>query len=819
MQALSLRAAMCGSALLCPILFASTAVFAQMDHVSAPTAKPAITLVPSATPIERRDGEASFENAPANFHAFASVHLGDVAVAEPLTLKFGASTQITKIELTKDFVMDAGSTCQVGNRYSEGDSCTLLVRFTPQGAGRRLGKATITHTASVEPLALGLGGNGYAPVISFTPAVISTVSGTYPSSKGLLSGATNLYVDGGDVLYLADTGNSLIRQIDSSGTITNTTPVAPPQSVAVDGFGSIYTVSPGKADYFSYYESGGTYTFFFGPYTPGTCTVSAPCSFGEVGASHPGSITIDSNNNLFMEESTEGAMVVPVGGVEGGGVTYTIEAWYLADSFAPFYNSPTGFAVDAEDNLYTAWNYGTSACDIVMEPLYEAETGIGSYTRVAGASKCGFSGDGGQARDAEIGAPIGQIFFDIAGNMYFSDTENQRVRRVDSQTGQINTIAGAGVAGYSGDGSQATNATLSSPTGVGVDSQGQVYIISSATSGQVVRKLGPNGFLAFGAPLKGTSSTAHVVTVANTGNDPMVLTQAYISGTNPGDFAIDPDTTSCDLTAHSALVPGQSCKIGIIFTPAAGGARSGSLILLDNTVTSMNTVQFTGTGTLPTPTFSMTAPASAATETSGTAFTFSVSVTSSSGPQPTGKVTMLLNGAAISGSPVTLNGSGVASLSVASTTTGANTLSATYGGDTNYAADGPITRSITVNSAAVKIQPEVAVASSANPATACSAISFSFTVSGTSGETPTGTVKLMNGTDLIGNASLTNGAGTLPGVHLAAGTNVLTAQYSGDTTHESSTSSPFKQVVSEIGCAVLREPDRPVLPLGPNLAR
>ncbi len=77
---------------------------------------------------------------------------------------------------------------------------------------------------------------------------------------------------------------------------------------------------------------------------------------------------------------------------------------------------------------------------------------------------------------------VGQITFDLAGNLYFTDTNNQRVRRVSAATGIITTVAGNGTAGYAGDGAESIYANLSSPTGISVDSQGQVYIISSAAS-------------------------------------------------------------------------------------------------------------------------------------------------------------------------------------------------------------------------------------------------------------------------------------------------------------------------------------------------
>jgi hypothetical protein len=77
-------------------------------------------------------------------------------------------------------------------------------------------------------------------------------------------------------------------------------------------------------------------------------------------------------------------------------------------------------------------------------------------------------------------------------------------------------------------------------------------------------------------------------------------------------------------------------------------------------------------------------------------------------------------------------------------------------------------------------------------------------VTGEGVETPTGTVKLMNGTEMVGEATLINGKAALTEEHLATGTTELTANYGGDTTHSASTSNPFKQVVSDSSaCATL----------------
>ena len=80
-------------------------------------------------------------------------------------------------------------------------------------------------------------------------------------------------------------------------------------------------------------------------------------------------------------------------------------------------------------------------------------------TTAVGTGEKGFAGDGGPATAALLNGPF-DIAFDRAGNMFFSDTFNNRIRRVDARTGMISTIAGTGEKGYSGDGGPAESATL-----------------------------------------------------------------------------------------------------------------------------------------------------------------------------------------------------------------------------------------------------------------------------------------------------------------------------------------------------------------------
>jgi sugar lactone lactonase YvrE len=82
---------------------------------------------------------------------------------------------------------------------------------------------------------------------------------------------------------------------------------------------------------------------------------------------------------------------------------------------------------------------------------------------------------------------------DTAGNVYFSEKGNNRVRKIDAASNVITTIAGNGIAGYSGDGSLATDAMLNGPTGLFVDKQGYIYICDYGND--VVRVVKPDGHI------------------------------------------------------------------------------------------------------------------------------------------------------------------------------------------------------------------------------------------------------------------------------------------------------------------------------------
>jgi hypothetical protein len=133
--------------------------------------------------------------------------------------------------------------------------------------------------------------------------------------------------------------------------------------------------------------------------------------------------------------------------------------------------NPAGVAVDTAGNLYIG--------DRGLSRILKMSSG-GLLTTVAGTGKAGFSGDGGPAAQAEIDTPLGMAV-DRAGNLFFADNGNHRVRKV-SADGIISTVAGSGPAGpgsvgiFAGDGGPATDARLWNVQSVAVDPAGNVLI-------------------------------------------------------------------------------------------------------------------------------------------------------------------------------------------------------------------------------------------------------------------------------------------------------------------------------------------------------
>ena len=143
---------------------------------------------------------------------------------------------------------------------------------------------------------------------------------------------------------------------------------------------------------------------------------------------------------------------------------------------------PIGMAQDAHGNTYVT--------DEGQQRIRKI-TSTGIISTFVGTGVAGFAGDGGPATSARINSPIG-VTVDAAGDLVFADAANNRVRKINT-AGIISTIAGDGVAGYSGDGGPAIDASLNIPWGVVYDTAGNLYI--SDRGNNVIRKVDTSGII------------------------------------------------------------------------------------------------------------------------------------------------------------------------------------------------------------------------------------------------------------------------------------------------------------------------------------
>lgn len=187
----------------------------------------------------------------------------------------------------------------------------------------------------------------------------------------------------------------------------------------------------------------------------------------------------------------------------------------------------------------------------------------GRITTVAGTGEPGYTGDGGAATQARLREPF-MCAFDAQGHLFVVEATNHRVRRIDAHSGVITTVAGTGAAGYTGDGTAATQATLNQPYALTIDADNTLYIVDRLNA--AIRKI--------------DMTTGIITTVAGTGEP------GSGGDGGPGIAAQLREPNDCCLDGHGGLLIAdvQDQRIrrlelhtGIITTVAGNGdkVRSG----------------------------------------------------------------------------------------------------------------------------------------------------------------------------------------------------------------------------------------------------
>ena len=242
------------------------------------------------------------------------------------------------------------------------------------------------------------------------------------------------------------------------------------------------------------------------------------------GFTYPAFVTQDAAGNLYVSDQFAHRIrkITPTGAIStfaGTGISGFSGDGGLAQFATISY--PRGMVFDAAGNLIFL--------DSGNQRIRKIDPS-GGISTIAGTGTIGYSGDNGLAILAELNTPYG-LTLDVAGNMFFTDLGNSVVRKIDT-SGIITTIAGNGIFGYSGDGGPATMAMLSDARGLSFDFRGDLYIAD--TSNHVVRIVDTNGMINTyaGDGEFGFSGDGGLATLAKVGNPRDVLalkTQLLIS--------------------------------------------------------------------------------------------------------------------------------------------------------------------------------------------------------------------------------------------------------------------------------------------------
>lgn len=343
-------------------------------------------------------------------------------------------------------------------------------------------------------------------IIQTKAQIINTIAGNgsvgYTGDGGPAIGAKLHYPSGlafnsAGELYFSDEGNNVIRTIDNLGTISTLAgnglqgysgdgglaTLAKfyfPFGVSIDATGNIYISDQNNNRIRMVLKNSSVVNTIVG---------SGAGTYGGDGGLailadifHPAGITLDKYGDIYIADADNN--VVRKVNVSNGIITTVAGngiSGYSGDggqAILAKLAGVTNVALDTSGNIYIAG---------IDHRIRKVNKNTGIITTVVGNGTQGYSGDGGIATSASLYNPLG-IVLDASGNIYVADTYNNRIRKVNVNTGIITTIVGNGTQGYSGDGGIATSASLYWPTCIQFDQFGNLYISDYHNS--AIRKVG-----------------------------------------------------------------------------------------------------------------------------------------------------------------------------------------------------------------------------------------------------------------------------------------------------------------------------------------
>jgi sugar lactone lactonase YvrE len=707
----------------------------------------------------------------------ASLLVGQTAVITA-KVEAGATGTVSFVVAGKTTVVNVDGTgaAQLANQFLGMSAGSYPITASYSGdAAYTPATANYSETISAEST-VGVDMPSQAALV-FLPAQITTIVGTGVAGEtgdgangisAQISHAFATALDPSGNVYISDTGNNRVRKLTAStglitpfagtgvagysndGEVASIARLDEPGSVFVDQSGNVYLADQGNSCVRKVDKETNVIAT-----VAGVCVEAGYSGDGGTATSavlnHPSGVVVDALGNLYISDS--GNFCIRKVTV-GSNIISTVAGICTVDGYSgdggpatgALMSQPKSIALDQVGNLYIA--------DTSNNRIRKIDSGSGDISTLVGTGVAGFGGDGGPATSSTLNAPAG-IAFDGHGDLYIADTGNNVIRMVTSASLIISTVAGSGTAGFTGDGSSATTALLSGPTGVTVSPSGTLYITDQG--GNAIRIVGPSGVLAFPSQDISATNAPQIVTIANHGNRPLIFSSSPVV---TGDFSIGPDNT-CGV---ATLDPGASCTLTVSFLPTGVGTRTGTIQFSDNGDPTDQFLLLTGNAAMGSSWITL------ATSKNPSTYGSSVDLTARVTPGATGIVTFK-DGATIIGTGTV--SSSVASLSIPTLTTGTHSITAVYGGDNNYSAS---TSPVLVE-AVERTAATISVESSNNLSMYGDDISIIATV------TPgaTGTVTFTDGSALLGIATLNSvGRASISTSALGAGAHSITATYSGD---------------------------------------
>ena len=535
--------------------------------------------------------------------AVTGVSSGTSAITYTVINSCGTATATTSIT-----VHPAPSAGHISGATSITTGATISLSDTTSGGtwtSTNTSVATVSGTGTVTGVALGSTTISYSVTNSCGTAVATlamTVSPAVPASCGVItilagtgtpgySGdggsavAAELYVpfgvavDGSGNLYIADPYDYVIRKVTFAGTISTIAGTGSsgysgdggaataakmnlPQGVAVDAAGNVY-VADFNNNCIRKINTSGIISTIAGNGSAGYAGDGGPATAAQL--YRPSSVAVDASGNLFVADAnnqcirkiTSSGTITTVAGTGGtsgysgdGGAATAAQLW-----------QPVGVAVDGSGNIY-----------IADENNYRIRmvNASGIISTIAGNGTSGYSGDGGAATAAELYYPVA-VAADGAGNVYFSDYENQRIRKI-ATTGIITTFAGNGSYSFGSDvtGDVATATPIYFPQGLAVDGSGNLFFGDNTSRVAMI----------------GTCSTGCVAPVVGAlSGASSVCTGAAITltDTTAGGTWVSSDTTLATVS-NSGIVTGISAGTVIISYTAASACRATTTVTRSVTV-------------------------------------------------------------------------------------------------------------------------------------------------------------------------------------------------------------------------------------------